>query len=354
MEQKVLKYSFMKAGPRVLCALALMVFWGMPLKAQRFSSSEIKEFTKREDSLKKFSASIVFADEPEQRLRADSQFTKTLVRTLKMKNSFFYPLDSLQTISRLYAPDSSFRIFTWQFKKDEFFYLQRGAIQMRTPDGSLKLFGLHDVSMFTDKPEDSVRTANNWIGAIYYRIIQKTFNGRNYYTLLGFDDYSIASNKKWMEILTFGSNGEPLFGGPYISFKDDSVKKMAQGTVKWRFNIEYKKDASTTFNYDPQMDMIIFDQLISESEEPDKKESYVPSGDYEGFKWVDGQWLHTVKVFDYKLKDGQFPQDEKILDESGSLNEQKLMEQSDKNLQHADDKKKKNSAKPPVKKDGNN
>ena len=32
------------------------------------------------------------------------------------------------------------------------FILQRGAIQMRTADGSLKLIPLHDVSMFTKKP----------------------------------------------------------------------------------------------------------------------------------------------------------------------------------------------------------
>ena len=202
---------------------------------------------------------------------------------------------------------------------------------MHTPDGSLKLIPLHDVSMFTSKARDSIRTPDNWIGAIYYRIILKTYNGKKIYTLLGFDDYSISSNKKWMEILTFNDRGEPVFGGPYFSFKDDSAKNAKQNTV--RFNIEYKKEAVTTFNYDPEMDMIVFDELTSESEEPEKKDTYVPDGDFEGFKWQDGQWLHVPKVFNYALKDGQFPQDEKILDEAGGSNEQKLMEQSEKNQQ---------------------
>ena len=96
-----------------------------------------------------------------------------LVRSLKIPNSFYFPFDSLQTISKLYAPDSSFRIFTWQIKKDVYVFIQRGAIQMRTADGSLKLIPLHDVSMFTKKPEDSVRGANNWIGAIYYESFRK-------------------------------------------------------------------------------------------------------------------------------------------------------------------------------------
>src|SRR5580765_6335773 len=283
------------------------------LSAQPLTANEKKAFVIREDSLKPYANNIVFAEQPGQRLKSDSFFTRILVRALKLKNSFYFSFDSLQTISRLYSPDSAFRIFTWQIKKDEYIYLQRGAIQMRTADGSLKLFGLHDVSMFTAKARDSIRTINNWIGAIYYRIILKTFNGKKIYTLLGFDDYTISSNKKWMEILTFNEQGEPVFGGPYFSFKDDSLKKIKQIPV--RFNIEYKKEANTTFNYDPEMDMIVFDELISETEEPEKKSTYVPDGDFEGFKWQDGQWLHVPKVFNYVLKDGQFPQDEKRSEE---------------------------------------
>jgi hypothetical protein len=323
--------SFTKKWAQCVLAIVGMLLCLQQAPAQSLASAGEKEFKKREDSLQKFASQIVFANEPEQRFRSDSIFVRMLVRTLKLKNSFYYSFDSLPTISKLYSPDSVFRIFTWQLKKDEYTYLQRGAIQMRTADGSLKLVGLHDVSMFTSKPTDSIRTANNWIGAIYYRIIAKTYDGKKIYTLLGFDDFTINSNKKWMEILTFNNNGEPVFGGPYISFREDSVKKNQ--ATSFRFNIQYKKEASTTFNYDPEMDMIVYDHLISETEEPGRKESYIPDGDFEGFKWKDGQWVHVGRVFDYKLQDGQFPQDEKILDEGGGANEQKLLEQSEKNKQ---------------------
>ena len=76
------------------------------------------------------------------RMRSDSFFVKTLVRSLQVKNSFYYPFDSLQSISRLYAPDSSFRIITWQLDINANLVIQHGAIQIRTPDGSLKLFPL--------------------------------------------------------------------------------------------------------------------------------------------------------------------------------------------------------------------
>jgi len=317
-----------------LCFLGSALY--SPLQAQSLKASERKVLTNKEDTLKLYSATIVNGIDAGQRFRANDTFTRSFVRALTVKNSFYYPFDSLLTISKLYAPDSSFRIFTWQLMKDDYMYLQKGAIQMRTADGSLKLYPLFDASMFTAKPQDTVRSPKNWIGAIYYRIIQKAFNGKQYYTLLGFDDYSIASNRKWMEVLTFNDQtGEPVFGGNYISFKEDTAKRAVQK----RFGIEYKKDAATTFNYDKDQQMIIFDHLISESNEPERKETYVPDGDFEGFKWKDGQWVHVEKVFNFTLKEGQEPIDNIIRDKDGNINEQKLLEQSRKNEEKAKKKK---------------
>ncbi len=302
---------------------------GQSYPGKHISTEEEKQLEKHQDSLSRYAYDIINAQEPSQRFRADSFFIRMLVRTLKLPNSFYFPFDSLQTISKLYAPDSSFRIFTWQIKKDAYVFFQRGAIQMRTDDGSLKLFPLHDVSMFSKKPYDSVRTANNWIGAIYYRIIQKNFNGKNMYTLLGYDDFTINSNKKWMDVLTFNDQGQPVFGGNYFSFKNDSAKASKKQIQ--RFYLEYKKEATTTFNYDSTLQMIVFDHLISESDEPDRKETYVPDGDYEGFVWENGQWLHVPKIFNTVLQEGQFPQEQKILNDAGGINEELLKQQSEKN-----------------------
>jgi len=317
------------------------------IQAQKISIADKKLLIKKEDSLKIYADSMINAVGAGKRFMSDSQFVKTFVRALKMSNSFLYPFDSLATVSRLYPADSSFRIFTWQLKKDDYMYYQKGAIQMRTPDGSLKLYPLFDASMFTGKPLDSVRTRRNWIGALYYRIIQKEFNGKKYYTLLGFDDYTISSNRKWMEVLSFDDQtGEPIFGGQVISFKDDTTKVKP---VLNRFDIEYKKEARTLFNYNPEMDMIIYDHLISETEEPEKKETYIPDGDFEGFKWENGQWVHIDKVFNFKLKNGEFPQEATIKDDNGNNDEKKLMEQSEKNIQNAK-KKEEQEKKTPVKK----
>ena len=149
-----------------------------------------------------------------------------------------------------------------------------------------------------------------------------------------------------MEVLSFDASGEPVFGGPVISFKDDTAKVKP---VLNRFAIEYKKEARTQFNYNPEMDMIIYDHLISESEEPARKETYIPDGDFEGFRWENGQWVHVDKVFNFKLKEGEVPQEATIKDDSGNINEKKLMDQSEKNIENAK-KKEEATKKPAVKK----
>jgi hypothetical protein len=321
----------------IKCLLVIIIAASaLPVHAQVITPADRKLLNKKQDSLQVFADSMINAERPGKRFLSDSQFVRTLVRALKIKNSFKYPFAELETVSKLCPPDSSFRIFTWQLKKDDYMYYQKGAIQMRTPDGSLKLYPLFDASMFTAKPNDSVRTRENWIGAIYYRIIQKSFNGKNYYTLLGFDDYNVGSNRKWMEVLHFDDQtGAPLFGGPFISFKEDTgkIKPIAN-----RFSIEYKKEARTNFNYNPQKDMIIYDHLMSESDEPDRKETFIPDGDFEGFKWQNGQWVHVDQVFNFKLKDGEFPQEATIKDAQGNIDEKKLMELSEKNIERAKQK----------------
>ena len=161
---------------------------------------------------------------------------------------------------------------------------------------------------------DSLRNKNNWIGAVYYNMVKTQFKGKNFYTLFGFDNNSAMSSKKWIEVLTFTDKQEPVFGGLYFTFDQDSIHRPSQ----YRFNIEYKKKASTLVNYVPDLEMILVDHLISETDEPENKWTLVPDGDYEGFKWQNGKWIHVDKVFHFKLKDGEAPLEKPIHNKSGN------------------------------------
>ncbi len=295
--------------------------------AQKIAPADLKKLRAKEDSLREYAQYLNTDSLPEDRMISDSIFTKTLVRALQIKNSFYHPFDSVLGISKKYAPDTSFRIFTWNIVYDDYYSRQRGAIQMRTADGSLKLIPLRDVSEFTDKPLDSVRSRKNWIGAIYYNIIKTQHKGKNYYTLFGFDNNSVMSSMKWIDVLTFNEKNEPVFGGPFFSYEKDSIPKPAL----YRYNIEFKKGARVLVNYIEELGMILVDHLVSENDDPEHQWTFVPDGDQEGFKWENGKWMHVDKVFTFKLQDGQAPVGEPLLDYKGNRNEQKLQEKTDKN-----------------------
>ncbi len=287
--------------------------------AQRFSPEENKILAKKEDSLSILSTKLINAINAEDRFKTDSIFTRMLVRSLKIKNSFYYPFDSLKSISRLYAPDSSFRIFTWQMVVNENIVRQHGAIQMRTKDGSLQLYPLIDKSDVISNQTDTVGNNLGWMGAVYYKIIQKSYNQKQYYTLLGYDENNIRSTKKIIEVLSF-TNSEPQFGGQFFSFENDTIVKPTRS----RFILEFKKNAGALLHYDADKDMILVDHLESESNEPNKKWTLIPDGDYEGFVWKKGKWVHIEKVFTYKTPEGQEPVPMPVMDDKGKIDEGKL------------------------------
>ena len=302
-----------------LSILFLLSFISVFSFAQGIGRAELKVLQQKEDSLKQYANKIIQGINADNRFNADSMFTRVLVRALKTKNSFHYPFDSLQTVSILYSPDSVFRIFTWQLVINENVIRQHGAIQMKTYDGSLKLYPLIDKSDVTTNVQDTIGNHFGWIGAIYYKIIAKRSSNQNYYTLLGFDENNIRSSRKMIEVLNF-INDQPVFGGRYFSYEDDSVFKSAHS----RYIMEYKKEAGPRLNYDKELDMIIVEHLVSESNEPAKKWTLIGDGDYEGFKWKNGKWVHVEKVFNVVTPDGQAPMPNPIRDPSGNLDENKL------------------------------
>jgi hypothetical protein len=289
----------------ILCTIVLLlsVVPAISLKAQGITDQNLGILKQKEDSLRELAAKIVLSRQAAERFRADSTFTRMLVRALKVPYSFGYPFDSILHISKLYSPDSVFRIFTWQVVRDENLNRRHGAIQVRTKDGSIQLFPLIDRTQVIAHPIDTVTNNEWWIGSIYYKIILKQNQNMDYYTLLGYDENTMRSTKKRIEVISFDTKGRPVFGGPFISFEEDSLKKPIQA----RFWIEYKKEGNARLQYDEEMDLIIYDHLIPENNEADKKFTYIPDGDYEGFKWKDGRWVHIDKVFHFALKDGEAP-----------------------------------------------
>lgn len=330
---------------RNLLFVLLILFFGKICFAQQITSSDRKILQKKEDSLKSFAVQILYGRNAQDRFVADSQFTRTFVRALQVKNSFYYPFDSLASIAKVIPKDNSFKIFTWQLKINEDVIRQHGAIQMRTSDGSLKLFPLIDKTDIIKNADDTITSNDAWIGALYYKIIEEKAFGKTFYTLLGFDDNNMNSDRKIIEVLTF-NNGQPVFGGSFFSFPNSSTHPRSMA----RYIMEYKKNASPKLSLDKELNMIIFEHLVSETGEVQKKYTYIPDGDYEGLKWKDGKWVYIEKVFKQVTPEGQEPVPNPILDAKGNIDESKLSQRLPEGQENADIQNNPVPQNPPLKK----
>ena len=87
----------------------------------------------------------------------------------------------------------------------------------------------------------------------------------------------------------FNEKNEPVFGGPFFSYQQDSVRKP----YKYRLSMEFKENARVLANYIPDLQLILVDHLISESNQPELPWTMIPDGDNEGYKWENGKWVHV-------------------------------------------------------------
>jgi len=224
------------------------------------------------------------------RLFADSILTRALVTQLKQTYSFDFSFDSLTAIKHISSPDKKFKFFSWQIDLGDGTYRQRGALQLHTNDGSLKLLPFFDNSDFVQNMSIGIYDRKHWMGAIYYDIIPVYYNNDTLYTLLGFDENTNGISKKIIEILKF-DHGEPILGGDYFKYLNDPTFPL--GKVD-RFVYQYKKGSNAVVKYDAVRRRIILSELASTDNDLKKTETLVPSGNEKYFAWLNGKWELSV------------------------------------------------------------
>ena len=264
---------------------------------------DMERFRKMEDSLVVSADSMYEAFIPDARIGYSERFVKQLIRALKIPNSYLYPFDSLgRMINIIYADDNSFRMFNWGVEPNRISKRYYGAIQL--PQQQLKLIGLNDYSMQLEKgAEDSLLTNGKWFGALYYRIMAREVKGQKVYTLFGLNSGGQLSNRKVLDALTFDSRGV-VFGAPIFGVVSRNFPQLRVN----RFILEYKKDVQASMNWDDERKVIVFDKLVSQVNDPNRRYTYVPSGQYDGFSWENETWTYISNLIPIQiLKDGEAP-----------------------------------------------
>lgn len=237
---------------------------------------------------------ITEADE-NARIIAAHGFVKTMIRALRVQNSYYYPLDSIKNISVLYSPDNHFRILTWNLALNTEQYRNYGVIQLNpeylsTIKDTTNLrpyYPLIDKSEVYKNAMDTTSNNEYWFGALYYKIITNTYKKNTYYTLLGWDGNTKLSNKKIVESLYF-ENNLPFFGAPIFDIKNTRYPKPLK-----RLIFEYNNQANMVLRFEATKGILVQENVAPpRPQDYGHPETYVPDGSYDFYKFNKkiGRW----------------------------------------------------------------
>jgi len=199
------------------------------------------------DSLRLYSNTIASENPDFKKYEANEKLQVLLEKIFSSEKYFEFPFDSLKKIAALTAPDKKFKLLTWGIAKENGTYEYFGYIVF--PDnqyGIKKYIKLNDKTVEVLYPETDITDHNKWFGAIYYDIIPCHYQGRKQYTLLGWKGNTNLTTKKVVEILTFRSNGTPVFGKRLFRKNNKATRHIFEFSARTSMLLRYESQTLHT------------------------------------------------------------------------------------------------------------
>lgn len=261
--------------------LIFFLFISFSSYSQKGNNKLIAEY---EDTLKVMAHDIMNAESEKQRRASNEAFITNLTEVLKYKKSFFFPFDSLITISRIKAPDNSFRIFNWLLRKDNDTYEYYGIVHYHNKKRKrFDIITLNDNSMNIRNPEQADLDAENWYGGLIYDVAYIKRSGIKKYILLSYDLNDNYSRKKIIDVMYFSGKNKIKFGLP--------IFKKSMNQSQKRVVFQYDSRTSISVKYHKEEKQIVFDHLVpSRKDLEGLHEYYIPEGTFNAYKYRNGKW----------------------------------------------------------------
>ena len=246
-------------------------------------------FANVEEDLAYHADIMVNATVANHRFKAADLFQEQFVTMLHTPGSYEHNFQSLKWISQLTSDDNKFRIFSWIVADDDVVSKTYGYIQFA--DG--KVIALNDTGEMTSDLEYEQTSSDDWFGALYYHIMPFVNDGQTDYILFGYRQFAKFDKVKVLDVLSIE--------GDQVTFGKELFVKKVEGErdeVRTRLLLTYSADANVTLNYNANMEMIVYDNLIPrmgriEGQGP----TQLPDGSFVGYKQEGDQWSYVEKIF---------------------------------------------------------
>ena len=286
--------------------LLIVVLWLGQLSLQAQAAGELaqkdqKALAEAEVHMAALVETVYTDSSAELRFQACRDLIRELVTALDRPNSFAYPFERLPGLSIQYAPDRSFRIFSWELMVDRDGYRHYGAIQKNTKELALEpLVDRGDT--WLENPENAVVGADNWLGYVVYDIVEGgSYEGQPYYFVLGFDSYEAYRRRKVLDVLHFDAAGRAVFGLPIFETYTESELLLAD---RARMIMIYGAEATMALRYDAELGGIVYENLVMVPGSYGEGPVSMPDGSYNLLvQGEDKMWREETQVFTHKYEE---------------------------------------------------
>lgn len=280
--------------------IALLFFIKLLCFAQK-GDTNMRLFRQTEIELQQLQNAAFHSRIETERIEGNKQFLAVWESIVQNPKILDYEFTLLKDISVLSPKNKKFKLITWNLYKDDGTHIYFGYLLVnnskRIKKGFLKfetitsydVFKLVDRSMTVSSPERYAGSPQKWFGMLYTQLVECD----DFYTLIGWDGNNKLTQRKFIDVLYFKSNGDPVFGKDVFKFPRKNPRRLM---------FEYSTDITMSVRYNEKRNQIIYSHLSSKKEGTlleGEYQYYGPDGSFDALEMKKGKWV-TIEDVDVK------------------------------------------------------
>ncbi|MCC6370437.1 MAG: hypothetical protein IT236_05465 [Bacteroidia bacterium] len=262
------------------------------------NDTSVYRFRQAENELKALQKPAFLSRNESERIEANKRFIAIWDGIVSNPDILDYPFDSLKEISILVPENKKFKLITWNLPKNDGTHAFFGYLLVnnskRVKTGFLKhstinayeSFKLLDRSVSVKAPETYVGTPDKWFGMLYTQLI----DCGEYFTLIGWDGNDKLTQRKFIDVLYFKTDGSPVFGKDVFKFPKKNPRRLM---------FEYSSEVSMSVKYNEKKKQIIYSHLASKAEGTllnGQFQYYGPDGSFDALERKKDKWVSVEDV----------------------------------------------------------
>lgn len=193
----------------------------------------------------------------------------------------------MSSLPRLYtvtSSDKTVRVVTYMTVYNDMTSHCNGLVVRRRSNGAIDIYELKDATDKIKSPERVKVGPDKWYGAVYYDLIESSFNKTTYYTLLGYKSNDGLVKTRVIETLFF-DNRKCKFGAPIFEHEKATYHRRI---------FRYSAGVNMMLRYDEKRKSIVFDHLSPNNS------MFIGEYRYYGPDWSYDSYQKGSKHWDFK------------------------------------------------------